>query len=87
MNANISDVSMLELGTLVAESQYLSDFDISWNLVKTKSYTNLILALGENRVLKSLNFSFNSIVEEGEKIEINADQPWYEQEVEFTDLT
>jgi hypothetical protein len=47
----------------------------------------LILALGENRVLKSLNFSFNSIVEEGEKIEINADQPWYEQEVEFTDLT
>jgi hypothetical protein len=72
---------MLELGTLVAESHHLSDFDISWNLVKTKSYINLILALGENRVLKSLNLSWNPIVEEGEKIENNADQPWYEQDV------
>ena len=87
VNANISDVSMLDLGSFVAESTTLTDLDISWNLVKTKSYINLITALGDNRVLKSLNLSFNSIVEEGEKITENKELPWYDQEVEFTDLT
>ena len=64
---------MLELGTLVSESKYLIDFDISWNLVKTKSYINLITALEDNRVLKSLNLSWNNLVEEEETGQVVTD--------------
>jgi len=59
---------MLDLGCLLAESGCLTDFDISWNILKSKSYITLIDALAENRVLKNLNLSWNQLVE-AEKIQ------------------
>ena len=48
------------------ESRHLRELDISWNLLKPQSYINLINSLGENRMLLSLNLSFNSIFESKE---------------------
>lgn len=83
VNANIKDESMLELGTLVAQSDFLTDFDISWNLVKPKSYINLIQALQDNRVLKNLNLSWNRLVDEQVTQPSNTDEPWYGQKSEL----
>ena len=55
---------MNDLGILIAQSSCLADFDISWNILKAKSYISLIDALAENRVLKNLNLSWNQLVEE-----------------------
>ena len=64
MNANLSDTTMLDIGLLLEESLYLVDLDLSWNLVKPKSYVNLIKALESNRVLKNLNLSWNRLVDD-----------------------
>jgi len=55
---------MLDIGLLLEESLYLVDLDLSWNLVKPKSYVNLIKALESNRVLKNLNLSWNRLVDD-----------------------
>ena len=54
---------MQDLATLVEQSRTLRELDISWNLLKPQSYINLIRSLGENRMLLSLNLSWNSIVD------------------------
>ena len=54
---------MQELAELVSDSNSLRELDISWNMLKPSSYTNLLKSLGENRLLLSLNLSWNALVE------------------------
>ena len=50
---------MAELGMVLQESHRLQELDISWNNLKPQSYLNLIIGLGSNKTLVSLNLSWN----------------------------
>ena len=63
MNCKITDEAMQELGMVLQESKSMQELDISWNVLKLQSYLNLIIGLGSNKTLVSLNLSWNTIFE------------------------
>ena len=101
VNAKISEASMEELGLLISESKKITELDISWNLLKPKSYNTLIASLGSNKTLLSLNLSWNRICDPTEffddpiidparaKMGMQPVSPrptkWYQKTVRFTE--
>jgi hypothetical protein len=67
VNAKIPEHSMTNLAELIEESDRLRELDLSWNVMRPKSYARLLTGLAENRYLTSVNLSYNTLVDAPEE--------------------
>ena len=63
VHLHIGWVGMKLIAKLVDESAYLEDLDISWNDLIPMHFTPLLEVLSRNKMLKSLNLSWNMIID------------------------
>jgi Ran GTPase-activating protein (RanGAP) involved in mRNA processing and transport len=66
VNAKIPEHSIAKLAEMMEESDRLRELDLSWNIMRPKSYARLLTALGENRKLTSVNLSYNTLIDQAE---------------------
>ena len=60
MNLNFS---LDPVAVLVDTSEYLQDLDLSGNNLRTMHFAPLLIALANNKVLNTINLSWNTIVD------------------------
>lgn len=63
VNAKIPEHSMNHLADLIEDSDRLKELDLSWNIMRPKSYARLLTALSDNRYLTSVNLSYNTLID------------------------
>lgn len=60
---HISSLGIEQVARYVDESVCLEDLDISWNDLIPQHFTPFLEVISRNRMLKSLNLSWNSIID------------------------
>ena len=53
-----------QVARIVTDSNFLEDLDLSWNDLIPAHFTPLLEALSRNRQLKSLNLSWNMLIDQ-----------------------
>ena len=64
---HLSQLAIEKVARFVDESVFLEDLDVSWNDLIPMHFTPLLEALSRNRKLKSLNLSWNTIIDKADQ--------------------
>jgi hypothetical protein len=62
---------MNNLADMIEDSDRLKELDLSWNIMRPRSYAKLLTALSKNRQLTYINLSYNTLIDcPEEKVEV-----------------
>ena len=64
---NLTSRAMKLVTQFLDESLYLEDLDVSWNDLVPLSFTPMLEVLSRNKSLKSLNLSWNTIIDKADQ--------------------